>query len=485
MRIAPSLSTAALSVLGLTLAIGCGDHGTTGNGEPGVTDITGTARSDWLTDTGEQNDIPAGSLPVSAVFQRPDNTWGEIAGTYDPATGDFVIKRVPEGPYYLKIGQAWFFALTARSGIDLGTLRRGRPDGVIVQAKPTNLTLNLTGLTPWQSGDDLELFSLGANAWGSNDAMGGTPPPMNGDTTISSFTLDLSHLGSPGRIEGVKGDKVLLTHLTLRAAGDLPYQALGQALWLPPLTVVDGQPVLSGGAFQDVPQTQVTVDWRRSAFAALAASAGPGATVVLQEMDAWVEPGGDRLSAEAEPALLRIRSAAIADVALDLGYGNPFPAGYRVMGRTSVLYKLAEAASSAPTDLYGSISITGPIDELWKGAVTPQLSPPRGVTIGGSPATSDLTGVGETPVIAWQPPAIGAPTDYWVQISAFEATGSRWVASLYTAEPRVTVPAGVLEKGTSYAVSVSASTLIRDLKEPLRLSAAHADATALTKLFTP
>src|SRR5262249_52310583 len=149
----------------------------------------------------------------------------------------FIIKAVPLGPYYLRVGKATHYAMTARTGIDLGYWRGGRPDAQAITISPTNLSLNLTNLAPWQAppmqnGDTMELFSLGANAWGDLPAVAPTSPAA-GDTMISGFTPDLSGLFVPGLIDGTKGDKTILTDVTTRVSAGISYQALAKSLTLP------------------------------------------------------------------------------------------------------------------------------------------------------------------------------------------------------------------------------------------------------------
>src|SRR5690349_13258280 len=75
------LSCGVFSLLGLALSTGCIIVGGTGGSGANsaqsssggdFSDITGTARSTWLTDTGEQADLPESDFTVSAIYQKPD-----------------------------------------------------------------------------------------------------------------------------------------------------------------------------------------------------------------------------------------------------------------------------------------------------------------------------------------------------------------------------------------------------------------------------
>jgi hypothetical protein len=172
------------------------------------------------------------------------------------------------------------------------------------------------------------------------------------------------------------------------------------------------------------------------------------------------------------------------DQTLDLTHGNPFPATYGALAQAVVSYHLAENLSS-PDSLDGAILVQAPIATLFQGPVVPQLSPPTSVTIAGKAATSDLTSVGETPVIAWKAPTHGKPTSYVVTIVSFDAQGKVMRAHLTTSELSVRVPLLLLEKGGRYAAIITASTELADFNAPFRRSPTFASADALTMLFSP
>src|SRR5262249_36779925 len=149
-----------------------------------------------------------------------------------------------------------------------------------------------------------------------------------------------------------------------------------------------------------------------------------------------------------------------------------------------IWYGLTENVQGPTKGIPGFITVTAPIKTLLQGAVTPKMAPPTGVTIGGMAATSDLMGVGDTPVIAWTAPAMGTPTIYRARIYSFDANGRKTVADFYTTDTSVALPSGVLQMGTTYAAAIQASMGVADIKAPYRTTPTDAEATALTKLFT-
>ena len=48
------------------------------------------------------------------------------------------------GPYYLRFSTRSYYAMTVRTGIDLGLLLAGRRDSQVIRQSPTNLVLNVT-----------------------------------------------------------------------------------------------------------------------------------------------------------------------------------------------------------------------------------------------------------------------------------------------------------------------------------------------------
>src|SRR5262249_5924589 len=132
------------------------------------------------------------------------------------------------------------FIATAERVIDLGRVVGGRPDGAKITKSPTNLVLDATGLTAYVDGDTLEIFSLGGNTWDILDGYAQMPIAA-GSTTLTAFTVDLSQLTFPGLIDGGKGDKAVITHVTQAMASGIPYTTLSQVLTLPSVTMTDGQ----------------------------------------------------------------------------------------------------------------------------------------------------------------------------------------------------------------------------------------------------
>ncbi len=120
-----------------------------------------------------------------------------------------------------------------------------------------------------------------------------------------------------------------------------------------------------------------------------------------------------------------------------------------------------------------------------------QMSPPQNVSINGQIATGDLSGVGLTPTISWDPPEVGAPIYYRVTIRELVASGTQTFAStrgrFLTADTSLSVPPEVLADGRRYFIALAAINRGGpDFQQaPLQTGLPFAFATALTGTFAP
>src|SRR5205814_57762 len=95
----------------------------------------------------------AAHVPVGQGFTT-------IAGA-GGADGRFSIPKVPEGSYALQIGTRYY--VTDKRTLDLETKDLGRPDVVPATNPNTAIAFNVTGLSPWKDGDQLQYFVENAN----------------------------------------------------------------------------------------------------------------------------------------------------------------------------------------------------------------------------------------------------------------------------------------------------------------------------------
>jgi hypothetical protein len=282
--------------------------------------VTGTSIDTRITESGETTG-PTEGYTVAALVGST-----KIPGTVH-ADGSFTISGVPAGVFTLEVTTSdgvTLFVVTAERTFDLGSVIQGRADKANA-TRTTNVTLALTGAAPWISTDELNFYSLGADAWDEFN-FDATPPPHVGATSIGG-RLDYEFAFSPGLVDTAKGDVPYLVDLVTTPLSGVPVTAAAKVFSPTSLTMQDGHAAAIAGAFVDVPQTShATISWKRSAFAAFADAAFPGATLVDHELSFFAEPAGPgRQSDGGSAVLVDALDTASTDVDLPIDFGNPLP----------------------------------------------------------------------------------------------------------------------------------------------------------------
>jgi hypothetical protein len=222
----------------------------------------------------------------------------------------------------------------------------------------------------------------------------------------------------------------------------------------------------------------VPVNWSGSRFAA----------ALSQPVDAWY---GSALYVLAQPAPLQVTGASVdllevfpgADADVDYGrldYGRPLPSSFQEYLWTwtggMVLRTLPGTALAQAFDV-----------STWRGdAITrvpetlvPLAGQVTNVRVNGGDALLAQAGVGLTPTISWDPPAVGLATFYAISLWEFAASsattaGTRPLAYLVQESTSLTIPSGLMAPGRSYLVRIRA---VRDpgtsTASPFRIRSDH------------
>jgi hypothetical protein len=458
----------------------------TGTGGP-ASDVTGTIVDTYITETGDVTQV---NTAVTLVALAPAGSgFTMIPGTV-AADGSFTIPDVPAGTFYLGLqsgGQISNFVVTDQRTLDLGRVYAGRPDTTPITTTPTSLVLNLTGMNPWQDTDALEIFSHGAGA-GSDLLSAAMAFPTAGDTSLKALPVDALQFFVPGQIEAAKGDTTFFTQLVSRTDGAFSYSSIGKSFKPAAFSLLDGQTTPVSGAFTDVPQQTVTLDWKRSLFAGLSAAVNPGAKLTSCDVYGFGEPGGaTRVTNTYSPTILYGGDPAVDDVMLKLSYGNPFPASWAAMGFVSARFSVSYLVPGTATtkNAHATVDVSGTITDLAGGAVKPILGPPSALQIGGKDANAVNTGVGLSPVLSWSVPAVGTSAIYQVSVRKVDPniSAGSGAGRFITQGTSITLPPGVLESGSSYFVRVTALSA-GSVTSPYK-ALPGATATAISGVFTP
>jgi hypothetical protein len=462
-----------------------GDTTGSTNSDP-PSDVTGSLVDTYLAKGGDVKKAPdPATIQLAALIPRPGGSFDTIEAVVS-ADGTFKIPQVPpQGPYYLKYGDGSYLVTTKRT-LDLGSRIVGRPD-VASATQISVVTMDATGLSPWGDLDTLEIYSGGTATYGDLSSVA-QPVPMPGDTALQGFSFDMEQLDNPVLIDGGKGDMAFFTQLVTHKAGAVEYQTIGAVFSPAAFTQINGQSTKLSGAFQPVAPAPASIDFKRSAFGALAAQVNPAAKAVSFDVFAYAEPGGlTEATISWVPTVLSYSDTDGADAKLDLGYGDPFPATWGVVTTASATFAahLVPPGQMTPRSLFGTVVVSALIDDLAKGPAVPLVGPPQKVQINGKDASGVLAGVGATLTVSWSPPVLGKAAVYRIAVRQLNPAPPATTTALFlTTDTQITLPDGILQPGEGYYLRVSALSDF-DADRPFRFKNAGASADAVTGPFTP
>ena len=426
-----------------------------------------------------------------------------IAGT-GWKDGTFRIDDVPAGPYYLKTGST--YVVTSSDTIDISWAAHGRPDQV--DASPdTGITLALTNLDPWKTGDVLEMFAEDADTWWFESHYlpdGATAMPA--DALGNPFRNLLAAQGQ----KLIQDDRLTVTQLSRRTSDNGLAYLVASRSSSAPLSQTAGSSTAVTRELAPLPATnRLVADVRRSEWDAAAGYDGTHALRLNPEAvpAAHVTPDGPpglRIGVATEPGpalygsgtsadlLLATLPPGSADLAVDLHYA-PIP-----MAGTWTSILSASEMWEVPYQLPGTTKATTVTVRLgWAdllsaapGPIQPMLGPVQAPTVSGHDLFQAQTGVESTPMIAWRAPALGNPTLYGVTVVHLthmniveETTFNEPVATIETTETSVAVPPGILLAGEPYVIEIWAYDG-ESLSAPFRQSFPQAYASVASAMIT-
>ncbi|NMO22286.1 hypothetical protein HPC49_37560 [Pyxidicoccus fallax] len=378
------------------------------------------------------------------------------------AQGTFTVAGVPRGARYsLWVGDLYVSG-TERE-LDLSREYLGRPDAA-VPSEPTALTFNVDGLTPWRTGDTLQLFSGGAATalFDVQDSFE-AGPLSEGDTRLQGALVDFSAQPFGTLIDGTRGDTALVTRLSAKVSGDKSYQAVTQVFRPAPFTMVAGQETVIQGSFQDVPQRELLVyDYRTSSFDTHLADVHPRAVPSATRASLFT------VSVAPYTAKHGYYATAIPDVLaapleegrpVPMTYGNPYPRDWPLVisfaRYSSVAFSLNGTQPWVATGMFGT---TAELSGSPYQRIEPLMSPVRDIRVDGVSADDDQALGSLTPTLRWAPPAVGRPGNHLVTFFRLTEDGTRTriqgTVTFMTAERELTVPPGVLVPGAAYVARI-------------------------------
>jgi len=470
----------------------------------GGTAVTGTRNFHRVRADGSVIVVPVdlSGITIGAWVPTLDGTSYDWRPGSGEASGTFLIPNVERTPYLLRLGNNYVWG--SSRALDLSGAILGRPD-VVLEPDTTQLELQLSGLAPWQAGDDFQLHSANAGI-GYFSAPNCSSPswtaPADGDTLLSGqidYVFSLQGCGNPGaRIEAARGDVLYATQLVSRsdAATAMTFQEVRRSFQTGTLSGGGSGPLVLSGTMTELPPTTQLVDYRATSFEALALAAHPTATLSTNLLNIGTLPGYGQFGSFAGwPDLATASSpASQGDLMPSFTYGSPYPSAWPqfLTAQSSARVRYSVPLETGGESRASSYSVyTYAQQPLPSGPVMPQVGPPRELRLNGAEATGNLTGVGLTPLASWSAPSVGTAHYYLVRVYELLATSTGGtsrlqVTLLTTTQTQVRLPPGVLTAGKYYYLQVSAAfEPMADPNRPYLRGPVYHTAMAVTGRFQP
>jgi hypothetical protein len=367
---------------------------------------------------------------------------------------------------------------------------------------PNGISLSLDGLSAWTAEDSLVLFGLGAgNFVPKLEAVLDAAPAVGSSTATGSATqASLYANGARYAFNGNAGDALTLLQLHAQTSStNQSYRAVTRALTIPRFTSLGDFTNVVGSLM--APRTaDLSIQYGRSAFKALLPLLNPVGV-----------DGGDRISLLSrnwapslasteewdgnDPALLVVDlPPGTGDVDLDLGlmtYGDPFNSRHALTVSSEIRVPMSLPGVLTPAWAIAGVRVEDDPSGLTLSSLQPVQGPVLNPRINGLDAFSgSLTfPPTEAPVtFTWDPPALGIPTDYIVELVGLSAWQGqvlqRPMRRVLTRETSIAIPLGLLGAYAYYA-TITAQQADGDLQStPYRIPHRRASATVVTARIT-
>jgi hypothetical protein len=344
----------------------------------------------------------------------------------------------------------------------------GRLDGALPTAE-TDVSISITGLTPWADGDSTQIVAANNGAVVFSPELQFAAPPAAGDTSISAQTIDwMAQFPPDPLVEAAKGDVAVMSQLVARTSGTEVYSGLDRIGTATGFTQTNGVASAMTVAMSAVPQKSFTLHWQGSAFEALRSDVGAGAADTPGGQGAFIDALPDAAKfgfyTTSPDLMLYTPTSGSANVDITVSYGNPYSTQGKPWDEYAIInYFFAvpvHLGAAAPYHELVGYDANMALGELHGGIVKPLISPVREVRIAGKDLRLPQTGVGLSPTVRWDAPAIGRATQYFIALKRLTATSTgtsgTTVARFVTKDRTLRIPSTYLASGTTYILSMTA-----------------------------
>lgn len=448
-----------------------------------------------------------GNMTTEAPGHRADSVHGvqhdvTANGVVDQVLDDGRLAGVVLSPspdwWEVRRGDARDYVPAAATPPDVSVYHFGRSD-VAFPTSETRVAVELSGLA-WHDGDSLELVTPNVGL-----AISGLEThlayPKAGATALGGQSFDWKNAFSPS-LDAARGDVTWVAQMASAAAdAGSYYSVLTRAGTASGFTVTDGQPSTLAATLAPIAQDRgLALHWKGSEFAALAAQAGPGARPApfpalsirtLPEPLAQNNNFADTLYMYLPSVVELGPIRGSEDFVQDIRYGNPFASNNARWTELVTMVYAMPVMIPGVGGTHAMVVQASPVDSLVGGVFAPAISPVRNVKLDGQSLDTPRAGVGTSPTITWEAPAIGTSTNYAIAVKAIERSGDSisitTVATFHTTSMSLKLPEFVGKSASSYILAITAiSANDRDLgAKPFIGSLPYASADYVTARITP
>jgi hypothetical protein len=442
--------------------------------------INGTWLDTYITVNGSTSMSVCGSAPSAVVV---DDTTAAITpyGGMCKSDGSFRIMAPGNlGTYYLKV-QGALYETTRHVDLDLSTDHLGRNDVNAVAG--VDLSFNLSGLDSWVTGDVLMAF--GANIGYFQNLSFATGGPTTGSTTLTGSAPWFGY-----KIDAAKSDALQIVQLsTHTTTSGLSYLSLDRAFDAPSFTMTNNASSNIAGTFTGAPPASLALSVNVNSFNQFAPVANPNVLTRTIAGSAYAAASPEVIPS---PSLISFARDSASVSGLNFGslsYGDPFPTAWQRYVKIQEAFSVPYSWNNATGSLNAQMTRTMTKAEAEANIIDARLGPPQNPTFDGVDAFN-ATNISPVPIVSWDAPSLGTPTDYDVFAYEVQVTGTslKFISTLRlsTKKTSVRIPAGYLLGQRQYVFVIRARS--RDNVDmyatPLRNGRSTSTAETLTALVT-
>jgi hypothetical protein len=416
------------------------------------TSVTGTWVDTYYPTSGAVMTPACTSAPVAIVVNPNNGVYDSYPGTCH-ADGSFTVATPPGvTDYYLRVAGG-LYAMTARGGLMLGTDHLGRSDAAGISG--VELSLNLYGMQPWALGDVIMVWSENVGFYESLVFDSNAP-------NVSDTTLTGTAPWYGDQLVAAKSDVLQVFQLGKHTSASLGYVTLDRAYTAAPFTMlaIATSHIPSAGmdTFVTPSASTMHISIDVPSWDGFASQVTPNTTTHTIAANIFAAVSPDVLPS---PPLFSYSQDSSTLGAIDFGtvsFTDPFPAAWQRRIRVSETFSTDYMFNGATGSLNAVMQEIVPLSAAEAGTIAATVGPPRNITIdGGGFFTS--TFVNQAPVVAWDAPTLGTPTDYEVTVYEAHVNATQLTFSttlrLVTKATSVKLPAGYLLGQRQYVFKVT------------------------------